>query len=90
MSWNLRATDTGAENSLARLAGGYIPFATTMSEAAEAGDWRNSLETLYDSFSHYLELYEAATDELVADGFLLPGFKETYMQIAQDNAVFFP
>ncbi len=90
VSWNLRATDTGAENSLARLAGGYIPFATTMSEAAEAGDWRNSLETLYDSFSHYLELYEAATDELVADGFLLPGFKETYMQIAQDNAVFFP
>ena len=90
VSWNLRAPDTGAENSLARLAGGYIPFATTSSKAADAGDWRNSLETLYGGFSDYLEQYEAATDELIADGFLLPGFKEAYLQIARENGVFFP
>ena len=90
VSWNLRAPDTGAENSLARLAGGYIPFATTSSKAADAGDWRNSLETLYGSFSDYMEQYEAATDELIADGYLLPGFKEAYLQIARDNGVFFP
>ena len=34
--------------------------------------------------------YEAATDALIADGFLLSGFKEAYLQIARDNAVFFP
>ena len=90
VSWNLRALKTGAENSLARLAGGYIPFATTAGEAAEAGDFRNSLESLYGSFSEYLVQYEAATDALIADGFLLSGFKEAYLQIARDNAVFFP
>ena len=90
VSWNLRALKTGAENSLARLAGGYIPFATTVGEAAEAGDFRNSLESLYGSFSEYLVQYEAATDALIADGFLLSGFKEAYLQIARDNAVFFP
>ena len=90
VSWNLRALKTGAENSLARLAGGYIPFATTAGEATEAGDFRNSLESLYGSFSEYMVQYEAATDALIADGFLLPGFKEAYLQIARDNAVFFP
>ena len=90
VSWNLRAPETGAENSLARLAGGYIPFATTAEEAAEAEDSRNSLEALYGSFSEYMVQYEAATDALIADGFLLSGFKEAYLQIARDNAVFFP
>ena len=90
VSWNLRAPETGAENSLARLAGGYIPFATTAREAAEAGDSRNSLNALYGSFSEYMVQYEAATDALIANGFLLPGFKEAYLQIARDNAVFFP
>ena len=90
VSWNLRALKTGAENSLARLAGGYIPFATTAGEATEAGDFRNSLESLYGSFSEYMVQYEAATDALIADGFLLSGFKEAYLQIARDNAVFFP
>ncbi|MEC7126322.1 MAG: alpha/beta hydrolase domain-containing protein, partial [Pseudomonadota bacterium] len=90
VSWNLRAPETGAENSLARLAGGYIPFATTAEDAAEAEDYRNSLEALYGSFYEYMVQYEAATDALIADGFLLSGFKEAYLQIARDNAVFFP
>ena len=90
VNWNLRAPETGAENSLARLAGGYIPFATTAEDAAEAGDYRNSLEALYGSFYEYMVQYEAATDALIADGFLLSGFKEAYLQIARDNAVFFP
>ena len=90
VSWNLRAPETGAENSLARLAGGYIPFATTAGQAAKDGDFRNSLEVLYGSFSEYLEQYEAATDALIADGYLLSGFKGAYLQIARDNAVFFP
>jgi hypothetical protein len=90
VSWNLRAPETGAENSLARLAGGYIPFAKTADDAADAGDPRSSLEALYGSFSDYLAQYEAATDALIADGFLLSGFKDAYMQIARDNAAFFP
>ena len=90
VSWNLRAPGTGAENSLARLAGGYIPFAKTADDAADAGDPRSSLEALYGSFSDYLAQYEAATDALIADGFLLSGFKDAYMQVARDNAAFFP
>ena len=80
VSWNLRAPETGAENSLARLAGGYIPFAKTADDAADAGDPRSSLEALYGSFSDYLAQYEVATDALITDGFLLSGFKDAYMQ----------
>ena len=48
------------------------------------------MEALYGSFSDYLAQYEAATDALIADGFLLSGFKDAYMQVARDNAAFFP
>lgn len=90
MTWNLRAPATGAEKSLARLAGGYIPFAGTTAQARAAGDSRSSIEGLYGDFDDYLAKYEAATDALIAEGFLLPGFKAAYMEIAQENESLFP
>ena len=69
---------------------GLYPFAKTADNAVDAGDPRSSLEALYGSFSDYLAQYEAATDALIADGFLLSGFKDAYMQVARDNAAFFP
>ena len=83
--WNLRAPATGAERSLARLAGGYIPFPANTVAAIEAGDPRNSIEGLYPSFANYLQKYESATDKLITEGYLLPGFKAAYMEIARTN-----
>lgn len=83
--WNLRAPATGAEKSLARLSGGYIPYAKDTVTALQNRDPRNSIAGLYRSFDDYLSKYEAATDTLIEEGYLLPGFKEAYMAIARSN-----
>ena len=90
VTWNLRAPATGAEKSLARLAGGYIPFAQTAADARANSDSRNTVEGLYSDFDEYLARYEAATDALIEEGFLLPGFKQAYMEIARENEALFP
>ena len=81
-SWNLRAIETGAEKSLARLSGGYIPYPRDSVAALENRDQRNSIAELYSSFEDYLLKYEVATDRLIEDGYLLEGFKPAYMNIA--------
>ncbi len=87
--WNLRAPATGAPKSLARLSGGYIPFSPNTAAAVQSRDSRNSIAGLYNSFDDYLQKYAAATDKLIAEGYLLPGFKETLMEIARGNSVVF-
>ena len=87
--WNLRSPATGAEKSLARLSGGYIPFAKDTVTALQARDPRNSVAGLYTSFDDYLAKYEAATDLQIEEWFLLPGFKEVYMDIARSNQSMF-
>lgn len=87
--WNLRAPENGAEASLARLTGGYIPFSSNTVVALQNRDARNSVGGLYLSYEDYFNKYEAATDELIDQGFLLPGFKEAYMEIARRNAAIF-
>lgn len=87
--WNLRAVSTGAEKSLARLSGAYIPFPANDSAAAQSGDPRTSIASMYQSFDDYLAKYEAATDALIDQGFLLPGFKQVYLDIAQSNSAVF-
>jgi len=84
--WNLRAPSNGAEASLARLTGGYIPFPENTATAEQSRDTRRSIAELYRSGDDYLGQYEAATDALIEDGFLLPGFKQDYMDIARRNA----
>ena len=49
--WNLRAVSTGAEKSLARLSGGYIPLPETMAAAEQSNDPRTPLVAMYSSFS---------------------------------------
>ena len=82
-SWNLRALQTGGERALARLSGGYIPYAKDDEAANANGDKRDSIASLYNSFEDYLQKYESATDTLIKDGYLLSGFKPAYMRIAQ-------
>ena len=87
--WNLRAPASGAGLSLARLAGGYIPFPANTAVAVQSGDPRNSIAGLYASFEDYLQKYEAATDVLISEGYLLPGFKQTYLDAARANEAVF-
>ena len=87
--WNLRAVATGAEKSLARLSGGYIPLPSDKAMASQAGDTRSSITALYSSFDDYLAQYEAATDSLIEEGYLLPGFKKLLMDIARSNGKVF-
>ena len=89
VSWNMRNPTTGAENSLARLAGGYIPLPKDATRAAENGDQRDSIAGLYPSFSDYLAKYEASVDSLVERRFLLPEMKAIYMEIAHTRASIF-
>ena len=86
VSWNMRAPSNGAEESMARLSGGYIPFPANTAVAVQSRDPRSSRAGLYTSSDDYLTKYEQATDELIAEGYLLPGFKDDYMEIARRNA----
>ena len=79
----MRAPQTGGENSLARLSGGYVPYARDNDSALANRDQRDSIADLYDTFEDYLQQYETATDSLIQDGYLLPGFKSAYMDIAR-------
>lgn len=87
--WNLRAPSTGAEKSLARLAGGYIPLPLNSSIAAQSRDPRTTVDMLYGSFEDYLSQFEAATDLLISEGYLLEGFKQNYMNVARSNSAIF-
>lgn len=87
--WNLRAVSTGAEKSLARLSGGYIPLPQSMAVAEQSNDPRTPIVAMYSSFRDYLTLYEAATDTLINEGYLLPEFKQTYIDIARSNGFVF-
>ncbi|PCJ23008.1 MAG: hypothetical protein COA96_12905 [SAR86 cluster bacterium] len=87
--WNLRAVATGAEKSLARLSGAYIPLPANTAVAVQSRDPRTSIAALYSSFDDYLGKYEAATDSLIEEGYLLPGFKQTIMNIANGNGSVF-
>ncbi len=87
--WNLRALATGADTELARLSGGYIPFAANASEAVQSNDPRQVITGLYKDFAEYLVKYEAATDKLIAEGYLLPGYKDAYMTVARQNQQLF-
>jgi len=86
LPWNLRAINTGASNELLRLSGGYIPFTLTPEQAKTTGDMRPSIRERYLDFNDYLQRYENATDTLVEQGFLLPEYKDLYMDMALSKA----
>lgn len=85
VAWNLRSFASGSEKSLARLSGAYIPFAVDSVTANQMEDSRSTVFGLYDSFQDYLNQYEQATDGLISEGYLMPGFKEAIMAIARSN-----
>lgn len=89
VSWNLRNPVSGAPTELARLSGGYIPFAATPEQAQANDDPRPALSKRYAGTQEYLREYEKATDNLIEQGYLMPGFKANFLNIGNDNAVVF-
>ncbi len=83
--WNLRNAATGAETELARLTGGYLPFARSTAQARESQDPRPALDSRYASVQAYLQAYDAALENLIAEGFLLPEYRDTYRALARKN-----
>lgn len=83
--WNLRSIASGAQTELVRLSGGYIPFSATATQASARQDRRAPLSQRYTSGDEYLRRYEAATDALIAQGYLLPQFRDTLLEIARRN-----
>ncbi|MDO9519266.1 MAG: alpha/beta hydrolase domain-containing protein [Pseudohongiella sp.] len=79
VAWNLRSQASGASTELARLTGGWIALEATRSDAETRGDPRPAISTLYRDDRDYLQQYEAATDKLIEDGYLLPAFKQAIM-----------
>ena len=53
---------------------------------SQTGDPRGSISEMYQSFEDYFSQYEAATDHLIDQRFLLLEFKQSYMDIADYNA----
>lgn len=88
--WNLRSAASGADTELLRLSGGYLPFAATAQEAATRKDPRAPVSTRYPRAQDYLQAYTQATDTLIAEGFLLPEFRDTLLDIARENAAQLP
>lgn len=84
--WNLRNPATGAASELARLSGGYIPFAKTAAQAQLNADPRPALNQRYADVAAYLQAYASATERLIAEGYLAPEFRERFMDLARRNA----
>ena len=64
-SWNLRTRDSGAENELLTLAGGYIPFSKTVADREQTGDPRPALLERYRDFGDYRTQFAAAARKLI-------------------------
>lgn len=69
--WNLRNKDVGAEGMLYSLLGSYLPFAATEKERKERGDPRESIQKRYGDYEGYRKKFQAESDRLVKDRYLL-------------------
>jgi len=88
--WNLRSVASGAPTELVRLSGGYVPFPATAALAASQQDRRASVAQRYAGFADYLQRYEAETDALIREGYLLPEFRDALLNIAHGNRDLLP
>jgi hypothetical protein len=71
--WNIRTPETGFGEQLYDFFGSYLPFARTAAQRAATGDPRPAIGERYASEAAYLARYDAATQALVRDGYVLAG-----------------
>jgi hypothetical protein len=86
LGWNIVA-DGFHEGDGCGYAGGMVPFATTEAERIANDDPRPSLEERYGDHAGYVAAVEAAADEAMAAGFLLPDDAAALIQRAEDSDV---
>lgn len=84
--WALRRKGFG-EGDLSSLNGMFIPFKNTRKERIDAKDPRLSLKERYGSHDNYVETVKKAAEELVSEGFLLPGDARKEIENAEKSSV---
>jgi hypothetical protein len=84
--WALRREGFG-KGDLASLSGMFIPFRNTRKERKEANDPRLSLKERFGSHEKYVEAVRKAAEELVNEGFLLPGDARTEIENAEKSNI---
>ncbi len=88
-SWNLRSRSIGAEAELLSLAGGYIPFAGSVSQRRQAGDPRPALAERYRDFEDYRGQYREHAEQLTRAGYVLAEDLPRLMDLAERQAELF-
>jgi hypothetical protein len=69
--WAFRSERIGAPDTLAYMAGSYVPFAKTRAEREQKRDPRPSVEERYANRAEYVRRIEEAANRLVQEGILL-------------------
>ncbi len=101
LGWNITDGRSGAaplplqlrpfhKDQLCDYVGGMIPFAKTKVERLANGDPRLSLEERYKDHAGYVAAVQAAADNAVAQGFLLPDDAKALVDLANASAVLNP
>jgi hypothetical protein len=79
-SWNLRDPSIGAPDQRVAFEGSYLGFPKTAAQRQQNGDPRRSIAERYPNREHYLDLYQKAVDELIAQHWILPEDREAMQQ----------
>ena len=87
--WNLRSPAAGAEGEMWGLMGSYIPFARTKEERLALGDPRPALLERYKNFDDYLAQYRSASEQMIADRYLLAEDLPLLLEQARANEPLF-
>jgi hypothetical protein len=101
LGWNITDGRSGAaplplqlrpfhKDQLCDYVGGMIPFAKTKVERLANGDPRLSLEERYKDHAGYVAAVQAAANNAVAQGFLLPDDAKALVDLANASAVLNP
>jgi hypothetical protein len=83
--WNTRAAGYG-QGDACDLTGSFIPFAPTLAARLASGDPRRSIAERYPTVAAYNQAVVAAANNLLAQGFLLPGDYATAIAEAEAQA----
>jgi hypothetical protein len=92
LGWNITAGGARPfhQDQLCDYVGGMIPFAKTKADRLASGDTRLSLEERYTDHAGYVAAVQAAADNAVAQGFLLPEDAIALVDQAAASAVLNP
>jgi hypothetical protein len=86
LGWNITASGFH-KGQICAYTGSTIPFATTKAERLANGDPRLSLEERYVDHAGYVQAFQQAAENAVAQGFLLQADANTMITSVQSSSV---